>query len=87
MWSAPRLFVGNCMVTRLYNNKGSGVFCATWSVPQLYKRDSLKSPKRLGPEKDCAGKIQQHVQKTDPSSRHRGRPTKQDRDCQTVINI
>jgi hypothetical protein len=33
------------------------------------------------------GKGQQHIQKTDPSSRKRGRPTKQDRNCQTVINI
>jgi hypothetical protein len=30
----------------------------------------------LGPEKDCAGKDQHHIQKTDPSSRQRGRPTK-----------
>jgi hypothetical protein len=34
------------------------------------------SPKGLGPEKECAGKDQQHIQKTDPSSRQRGRPTK-----------
>jgi hypothetical protein len=39
------------------------------------------SPKGLGHEKDCAGKGQQHIQKTDPSSH------KQDRKCQTVINI
>jgi hypothetical protein len=26
-------------------------------------------------EKDCAGKGQRHIQKTDPSSRQRGRPT------------
>jgi hypothetical protein len=32
--------------------------------------------KGLGPEKDCAGEYQQHIQKTDPSSRQRGRPTK-----------
>jgi hypothetical protein len=38
-------------------------------------------------EKICASKNQQHVQKTDPSSRQRGRPTKKDRYCQTVINI
>jgi hypothetical protein len=35
----------------------------------------------------CAGKGQQHIQKTDPSSRQRGRPTKQDRNCQRIINI
>jgi hypothetical protein len=32
----------------------------------------VASPKGLGPEKDCAGKGQQHIQKTDPSSRLRG---------------
>jgi hypothetical protein len=32
--------------------------------------------REYGPEKDCAGKGQQHIQKTDPSSRQRGRPTK-----------
>jgi hypothetical protein len=36
----------------------------------------VASTKGLGPEKDCVGKIQQHIQKTDPSSRQRGRPTK-----------
>jgi hypothetical protein len=35
----------------------------------------VTSPKELGHEKDCAGKGQQHIQKTDPSSRQRGRPT------------
>jgi hypothetical protein len=43
----------------------------------------VSSTKGLGLEKDCAGKGQQHIQKTDPSSRQRGRPTKQDRNCQT----
>jgi hypothetical protein len=33
----------------------------------------VASPKGLGPEKDCAGKDQQHIQKTDPTSRQRGR--------------
>jgi hypothetical protein len=31
-------------------------------------------PKLLGPETDCAGKGQQQLQTTDPSSRQRGRP-------------
>jgi hypothetical protein len=35
-----------------------------------------------GPKKDCSGEGQQHIQKTDPSSRQRGRPAKQDRNCQ-----
>jgi hypothetical protein len=34
----------------------------------------VASPKGLGPEKDCAGKGQQHIQTTDPFSRQRGRP-------------
>jgi hypothetical protein len=34
-----------------------------------------RSPNGLGPEKDCAGKGQRHIQKTDPSSHQRGRPT------------
>jgi hypothetical protein len=36
----------------------------------------ITSPKRLGPEKDYAGKGQQHLQKTDLSSRQRGPPQK-----------
>jgi hypothetical protein len=40
----------------------------------------LANPKGLGPEKDCAGKDQQHIKKTDAAQ-------KQDRNCQTVINI
>jgi hypothetical protein len=47
----------------------------------------VASPKGLGPQNDCAGMGQQYIKKTDPSSRQRGRPTKQDRNCQTVINI
>jgi hypothetical protein len=43
------------------------------------------SPKGLGPEKHCAGKDQQHIQKIDPSSRQRWRPTKV-RPCQRVTN-
>jgi hypothetical protein len=34
----------------------------------------VASPKGLGPEKDCAGKGQQHIQKKDPPSRQRERP-------------
>jgi hypothetical protein len=35
----------------------------------------VTSPKELGPEKDYAGEEQQHIQKTEPSSRQRGRST------------
>jgi hypothetical protein len=36
----------------------------------------VTSPKGLGSEKDYAGDDQQHLQKTDPSSRQGGGPTK-----------
>jgi hypothetical protein len=36
----------------------------------------VASPKGLGPEKHCAGKGQQQIQKRDPSSRQKGSPTK-----------
>jgi hypothetical protein len=36
----------------------------------------VASPKEFGPEKDFAGKVQQHIQKKGLSSRQRGRPTK-----------
>jgi hypothetical protein len=39
----------------------------------------VASSKGLRPEKGCAGKGQQHIQQTDPSSRQKERPTKQDR--------
>jgi hypothetical protein len=36
----------------------------------------VMSAKGLGPRKDYAGDRQQHIQKTDPFPRQRGRPTK-----------
>jgi hypothetical protein len=30
--------LGNRAVTRFYNIRGSGVFCDTWSVPNVYRR-------------------------------------------------
>jgi hypothetical protein len=36
----------------------------------------ITSAKELGPEKDYAGEGQQRIQKTDPSSRQKGRPRK-----------
>jgi hypothetical protein len=42
--------------------------------------------KGLGPEKHYSGEGHQHIQKTDPSSRQRGRPRKQDCNCERVIN-
>jgi hypothetical protein len=45
------------------------------------------SPKGLGPEKDCAGKGQRHLQKTDPSSRQRGRTTETRTQLSDVFRI
>jgi hypothetical protein len=36
---------------------------------------------------EWVGEGQKHIQKTDPFSRQRVRPTKQDRNCHKVINI
>jgi hypothetical protein len=47
----------------------------------------VTSPKVLGPDENYAGVGVQHIQKTDPPSRERGGPTKQDRNCQRVINM
>jgi hypothetical protein len=48
----------------------------------------VASPKGLGSDKNCTGEDQQHIQNTDLSSHQRRFPTKkQDRNCQTVINI
>jgi hypothetical protein len=33
--------LGKWVVTHLYNNMGSSVFCNVWSMPWQYKRDSL----------------------------------------------
>jgi hypothetical protein len=43
-------------------------------VSNLRQQNMVASTKGLGPEKDCAGKGQHHLHKTDPSSRQRGRP-------------
>jgi hypothetical protein len=57
---------------------GSNTSTVTLRVVGGDEKGSLKSEstKGLRPEKDCAGKGQQHIQKTNPSSRQRGRPTK-----------
>jgi hypothetical protein len=50
----------------------------------------ISSTKDLRPEKDCAGKDQKHIQKTDPSSSQRGRPQKKKKKTvtvKTIINI
>jgi hypothetical protein len=46
----------------------------------------VMSPNGFGPKKDYAGECQQHIQKTEPSSRQRGRPQKQGRNCQRLIS-
>jgi hypothetical protein len=47
----------------------------------------VASPTGLRLEEDCTGKGQQHIQKIDPPLVREGAPQKQDRNCQTVINI
>jgi hypothetical protein len=48
----------------IYGLRGNAVFYLTTDIPF-----------NIGPEKHCAGKSQQHIQKTEPSSRQRGSPT------------
>jgi hypothetical protein len=61
---------------------GSNTPTVTLRVVGGEEKGSLKSEtvkygrESQGPEKDCAGKGQQHVQNTDPSFRQRGSPTK-----------
>jgi hypothetical protein len=63
---------------------GSNTSTVTLRVVGGDEKGSLKSEtvkyghefKGLGLEKDYAGEGQQHILKTDPSSRQRGRPTK-----------
>jgi hypothetical protein len=47
----------------------------------------VASPKGLGPEKDCAGKAQQHIQRQTRPLVREGAPQKQDRNCQTLMKI
>jgi hypothetical protein len=55
---------------------------ATSSVDPASRRRRWKGKSQIwgskirSQEKDCAGKGQQHIQKTDPTSRQRGRPTR-----------
>jgi hypothetical protein len=63
---------------------GSNTSTVTLRVVGGDKKGSLKcetvkyglKSQGLEPEKHCAGKGQQHIQKTDPTSRQRGRPTR-----------
>jgi hypothetical protein len=45
------------------------------------------SPKELGPEKDCADKASSIYKRQKRPLGREGAPQKQDRNCQTVINI
>jgi hypothetical protein len=66
----------NELLTRL--EADSNTSTVTLRVVGSLKIETVKygRPKGLGSEKDCAGEGQQHIQKKDPSSRQRGRPTK-----------
>jgi hypothetical protein len=85
--SAPRLYDENSRPGEIIITPcGGGVECLHRDAAshRRQRKGSLKSetikygddPKGLGPEKDCAAEVQQHIQKADPSSRQRGRPTK-----------
>jgi hypothetical protein len=67
---------------------GSNSFTVALRVVGGDEKGSLKSETvTYGHKKNCAGNSQQHIEKTDPSSRKRRRFTKQELNCQTVINI
>jgi hypothetical protein len=56
---------------------GSNTSTVTLRAVEGDEKGSLKSEtKGLGTKKDYAGECQQHIQKTDTSSRQRGRPQK-----------
>jgi hypothetical protein len=86
MWSASRLYHASdssiLVPTRV--EAGSNTSTVTLRVVGGDEKGSLKTEtvkygrEIQGPRtrKDCAGEGQQHMQKTDPSSRQRGRPTK-----------
>jgi hypothetical protein len=85
VWSMPKCYkrhkLGAAVRTRV--EAGSNTSTVTLQVVGGDDKGSLKSEtvkygrKSQGTrtKKDCAGKGQQHIQKTDPSSRQRGRPT------------
>jgi hypothetical protein len=74
---------------------GSNTSTVTLRVVGGDEKGSLKSetvnmvasPKGLGPEKDCAGNCQQRVQRQTRPLVREGTPQKQDRKCQTIVNI
>jgi hypothetical protein len=75
-------FVSYRVVTRV--EAGSNTSTVTLRVVGGDEKGSLNcetvkyglSPKEHGPEKDCADKDKQHMQRTDPTSCQRGRPTR-----------
>jgi hypothetical protein len=72
---------GDLVQTRV--EEGSNISTVTLRVVGGEKEESLKSEtvkydreyQGTEPEKDCTGKGQQHIQKADPPSHQRGRPT------------
>jgi hypothetical protein len=67
---------------------GSNTSTVTLRVVGGDEKGSLKSETvKYGRESQRLRWQGPHIQKTDPSSRQRGRPTKQDRNFQRVINI
>jgi hypothetical protein len=60
------------------------------AIVRHHKFETVKygyESKGIRTQENYAGECQQHIQKTDPSSRQRERPQKQSRNCQRQINI
>jgi hypothetical protein len=82
IWSVPRLYNESLLVARV-EAAGSNTSTVALRVVGGDEKGSLESetvkygpsPMGLVPENDCAVEGQQQLQKTDPSSRQRERPT------------
>jgi hypothetical protein len=74
---------------------GLNTYTVTQQVVGGDEKGSLKSERVIYDHESQGTRIrerlrwrgQQHIQKTDPSSRRGGRPTKQDCNCQGIINM
>jgi hypothetical protein len=94
-WFVPRLYKGASLKDSQRVKAGSNTSTVTLRVVRGEEKRSLKSETvKYGHEYQVTrtreripGEGQQHIQKTDPFSRQRGRPQKHDRNCQRVMNI
>jgi hypothetical protein len=89
VWSVPSLYNEDQLLLSFRTS------IVTLRVVEGDEKGSLKSetvnmvtsPKGLGPEKDCAGKGQQHIKRKTRLLVREGAPQKQNRNCQIVIYI